>query len=82
MFLHKLESQLLRLGFIYESIFRQAVVVKGRNRDNAWYSITDGEWPALAGAFERWLDPSNFKDGGQRRGLASLIADARGNATG
>jgi hypothetical protein len=66
----------LRLGFTYEGIFRQAVVYKGRNRDTAWYSIVDGEWPALRAAYEHWLDPANFDDAGrQRRRLPDLIAD-------
>jgi len=63
----------LRLGFRFEGIFRQAVVVKGRNRDTAWYSILDREWPALEQAFGRWLDPTNFDaQGHQRQSLASL----------
>jgi RimJ/RimL family protein N-acetyltransferase len=62
-----------RLGFRFEGIFRQAVVVKGRNRDTAWYSILDSEWPALRSAFERWLAPSNFDaQGKQRARLESL----------
>jgi RimJ/RimL family protein N-acetyltransferase len=62
-----------RLGFVYEGIFRQAQVLKGRNRDTAWFSILDGEWPALRAAFEAWLEPENFDaDGRQRRTLASL----------
>jgi RimJ/RimL family protein N-acetyltransferase len=59
-----------RLGFKFEGVFRQAVVVKGRNRDSAWYSIIDAEWPALRARFERWLDPANFDpSGAQRTGL-------------
>ena len=50
----------LRLGFCYEGLFRQATVYKGRNRDTAWFSIIDSEWPALRTAFEQWLDPANF----------------------
>lgn len=62
-----------RLGFVYEGTFRQAVIYKGRNRDTAWFSITDSEWPALKAAFEAWLDPSNFDaDGRQKRALASF----------
>jgi len=62
-----------RLGFRFEGIFRQAVVYKGRNRDTAWYSIVDREWPALQAAFERWLDPGNFdREGGQRESLSNL----------
>jgi len=59
-----------RLGFRFEGIFRQAIVYKGRNRDTAWYSIIDGEWPLLKARFERWLAPSNFdRDGRQRKRL-------------
>ena len=50
----------LRYGFTYEGIFRQHVVVKDRNRDTAWFSMLDSEWPARKAAFEAWLDPSNF----------------------
>jgi RimJ/RimL family protein N-acetyltransferase len=56
-----------RLGFRYEGIFRQMMVVKQRSRDTAWYSILDSEWPALRTAFERWLDPANFDANGQQR---------------
>lgn len=62
----------LRLGFTFEGIFRQAVIVKGRNRDTAWFSITDKEWPACREAFQRWLDPANFDD--QGRQLTKLAA--------
>ena len=55
-----------RLGFSYEGTFRQAVVYKGRNRDTAWYSVVDSEWPALRAAFERWLEPGNFDAGGRQ----------------
>jgi RimJ/RimL family protein N-acetyltransferase len=62
-----------RLGFRNEGLFRQATMTRGRNRDTAWFSIIDREWPALRDAFERWLDPANFDaDGQQRRNLASL----------
>jgi RimJ/RimL family protein N-acetyltransferase len=50
----------LRLGFTFEGIFRQHMIVKGKNRDTAWYSMLDTEWPARKRAFEQWLDPSNF----------------------
>jgi RimJ/RimL family protein N-acetyltransferase len=64
-----------RLGFSYEGIFRQATVVKGRNRDTAWYSIIDAEWPALRQAFEAWLAPANFDaQGNQRTQLSALTA--------
>jgi RimJ/RimL family protein N-acetyltransferase len=62
-----------RLGFRYEGLFRQATITRGRNRDTAWFSIIDSEWPALREAFERWLDPGNFAaDGTQHRSLASV----------
>jgi len=59
-----------RLGFTYEGTFRQAQVYKDRNRDTAWFSITDAEWPAIRSAFEEWLDPANHDaDGRQRSAL-------------
>ena len=62
-----------RLGFSYEGIFRQATVVKGRNRDTAWYAMIDREWPAIDRAFQRWLDPANFDgEGRQRTSLSEL----------
>jgi len=62
-----------RLGFSYEGLFRQARVNKGRNRDTAWYSVIDRDWPRLRGAFEQWLAPSNFDERGvQRVSLTSL----------
>jgi RimJ/RimL family protein N-acetyltransferase len=65
----------LRFGFKYEGLFRQHMVVKGENRDTAWYSIIDGEWPARRHAFERWLDPANFdKDGRQKQSLSAFNA--------
>lgn len=66
-------SAAMRLGLSYEGVFRQAMVVKGRNRDTAWYAAVDGEWPALRAAFVRWLDPANFDaDGRQRVRLSEL----------
>jgi len=68
----------LRLGFRPEGTFRNAVVYKGRNRDTAWFSITDSEWGSLAGAHRGWLDPANFDaDGRQRTPLAGFLASAR-----
>lgn len=65
----------LRLGFRYEGTFLQATVVKGRNRDTAWYAVTDREWPRLKEAFAVWLDPQNFcEDGAQRQRLSDLTA--------
>lgn len=67
-------SAALRFGFSFEGIFRQALVVKGRNRDHAWYACIDGEWPALKAAYERWLAPDNFDAAGrQRLALSELI---------
>jgi RimJ/RimL family protein N-acetyltransferase len=68
----------LRFGFTFEGIFRQHMVVKGRNRDTAWYAITDQEWPAVRSGFEAWLSPGNFDaEGHQERPLSLLIAQAR-----
>jgi len=68
-----------RLGFTYEGLFRQALVYKGRNRDTAWYSILDQEWPALRAAFDAWLDPGNFDgEGKQRVRLSDLIHSGGG----
>ncbi|MEY3953972.1 MAG: acetyltransferase [Pseudomonadota bacterium] len=55
-----------RLGFSFEGVFRQAVVYKGRNRDTAWFSLLDSEWPAIKSAFWRWLAPDNFDAQGQQ----------------
>ncbi len=55
-----------RFGFRFEGLFRQHMVVKGENRDTAWYSIIDTEWPALKNAYISWLDPSNFDADGQQ----------------
>lgn len=56
-----------RLGFTYEGTFRQALVVKGRSRDTAWYAITDGEWPGVRDRFAAWLHPDNFDAEGRQR---------------
>ncbi|MEM7733760.1 MAG: GNAT family protein [Pseudomonadota bacterium] len=56
-----------RLGLSFEGVFRQATVVKGRNRDTAWFAAIDAEWPALSEAFEIWLSASNFDDHGQQK---------------
>ena len=56
-----------RFGFAFEGVFRQHMIVKGRNRDTAWYSMLDSEWPARRAAFERWLDPSNFDAAGRQK---------------
>ena len=57
----------LRFGFTYEGKFRQHMIVKGRNRDTAWFSIIDLEWPAIERAFETWLSPGNFDEQGRQR---------------
>jgi RimJ/RimL family protein N-acetyltransferase len=63
-----------RFGFNFEGLFRQHMIVKGRNRDTAWYAMLDTEWPSRKLAFERWLAPGNFDaDGGQK----ARLADAR-----
>jgi RimJ/RimL family protein N-acetyltransferase len=63
----------LRYGFTFEGVFRQHMVIKGQNRDTAWFSMLDGEWPARKEAFEAWLDPANFDvNGQQRKSLAQL----------
>lgn len=56
-----------RLGFSFEGVFRQHMVIKGRNRDSAWFSVIDSEWPALSEAFAAWLSPSNFDAAGRQR---------------
>ncbi|SNR34394.1 GNAT family N-acetyltransferase [Puniceibacterium sediminis] len=55
-----------RLGFTYEGTFRQATVVKGRNRDTAWFSVLDTEWPAIKARFSAWLEPGNFDASGRQ----------------
>ena len=55
-----------RFGFTFEGIFRQHMIVRGRNRDTAWYSILDTEWPKQKHAFEAWLDPRNFNSQGRQ----------------
>ncbi|WP_232515383.1 GNAT family N-acetyltransferase [Chromobacterium violaceum] len=67
----------LRLGFTFEGLFRQARVNKGRNRDTAWFSILDGEWPARRAALEAWLDEDNFDAGGRQRSRLSQIVAAQ-----
>ncbi len=63
----------LRYGFVFEGIFRQHMITKGRSRDTAYFSMLDGEWPARKLAFERWLSPDNFdSDGRQKLSLAML----------
>jgi RimJ/RimL family protein N-acetyltransferase len=62
-----------RFGFVFEGVFRQHMVIKDRNRDTAWFSIVDGEWPVVRAGFEAWLSPENFDpEGRQRRSLAEV----------
>jgi RimJ/RimL family protein N-acetyltransferase len=69
----------LRFGFQFEGVFRQNMIVKGENRDTAWYSIIDKEWPALKQAYRQWLDPANFApDGTQKRRLEDIRAAISG----
>ena len=66
----------LRLGYSFEGVFRQHMIVKGRNRDTAWFSILDKEWPSRKKALESWMDESNFdEDGRQRKDLSSIRKD-------
>lgn len=65
-----------RLGFTYEGIFRQHMVVRGRNRDTAWFSMLDHEWPDRKRAFEAWLDPANFDPEGRQRQSLTEIREA------
>jgi len=63
-----------RLGFTYEGLFRQATLYKKRNRDTAWYSILDTEWPKIKNAFEHWLNPDNFDaQGNQKTSLSTIM---------
>ncbi len=65
-----------RLGLSYEGIFRQAAVLKGRNRDTAWFAAIDAEWPRLSAAFQDWLSPENFgAEGQQHKRLSDLTHD-------
>jgi RimJ/RimL family protein N-acetyltransferase len=61
-----------RLGFTFEGIFRQHMIIKSRSRDTAWFALLDSEWPRARSAFERWLQPENFDGERQRRSLESI----------
>lgn len=65
-----------RLGFTFEGVFRNHTVYRGRNRDTAWFSITDEEWPPIDRALQAWLSPTNHHQGEQLRSLAEIRADA------
>ena len=67
-----------RLGFTFEGVFRQHMLSKRENRDTAWFSIIDGEWPVTARAFEAWLSPENFDaEGRQKRRLEDIRAELK-----
>ncbi len=71
----------LRFGFTPEGVFRQHMIVKGQNRDTAWFSIIDAEWPALRAGFETWLSPDNFDhEGRQKMRLEDIRAGISGSA--
>ena len=72
----------LRLGFTFEGVFRQHMIVKGRNRDTAWFSMLDSEWPQRRAAFERWLSPENFDAAGRQRVSLASLNGARGRDAG
>jgi RimJ/RimL family protein N-acetyltransferase len=72
----------LRLGFSFEGVLRQTGIVKGRNRDTAWFSILDKEWPILKNAFKQWLDPLNFDANGlQKMSLSQLTTECHQHLT-
>ncbi len=64
-----------RFGFTFEGVFRQHMVAKGENRETAWFSMLDREWPARKRTVERWLDPDNFDEAGRQR---ASLAEFRG----
>ncbi len=66
-------SAALRLGFTFEGIFRQMMIVKGRNRDSAWYSLLDREWPVIDLVFQQWLSPENFDSHDQQKTALSHL---------
>jgi RimJ/RimL family protein N-acetyltransferase len=64
-----------RFGFTFEGVFRKHMVIKGRNRDTAWYAIVEDDWPRIRSGFERWLAPENFDESGrQRERLRDLVS--------
>ena len=65
----------IRFGFTFEGIFRNDMVVKGENRDTAWYSMIDNEWAQIKAGFDRWLSPTNFDDAGQQRHRLIALRD-------
>jgi RimJ/RimL family protein N-acetyltransferase len=70
----------LRYGFVYEGTFRQNMIAKGRNRDVAWFSMLDGEWPMRKASFERWLAPENFDSDGRQKLSLAVLNGQKGSA--
>ncbi len=70
----------LRYGFVYEGTFRQYMIAKRRNRDNAWFSMLDSEWPARKANFERWLAPENFDSDGRQKFSLAVLNEQKGSA--
>jgi RimJ/RimL family protein N-acetyltransferase len=70
-----------RFGFTFEGVFRKHQIVKGRNRDTAWYAITDDEWPAIGASFQSWLSPANFDSGAQQTRSFDELADPAARAS-
>jgi RimJ/RimL family protein N-acetyltransferase len=71
-----------RFGFTFEGVFRQHMIVKGRNRDTAWYALLDSEWPAARAAFEAWLAPENFDADGRQRSPLKNVRSSSTNSAG
>ena len=70
----------IRLGFVFEGVFRRHMVVKGRARDTSWFSVVEGEWDGVKGGLERWLDADNFDaHGSQKVGLAAMREQVKRN---
>lgn len=67
-----------RLGFRFEGVFKKHMVAKGKNRDTAWYAMTNDEWPVVKAGFEAWLSPDNFKDGQQIKRLEAKRLESSG----
>ncbi len=67
----------VRFGFTHEGLFRQHMVAKGQNRDTAWYSMIDSEWPALRAGYEGWLYPDNFDNDGHQKARLETFFKAR-----
>jgi len=70
---HPSRTAAQRLGFSFEGLFRQAAVVKGHNRDTAWFSVIDSDWPHLEEIFQRWLAPDNFDENGRQKMALSTL---------